>query len=83
MIAWARAAATDPRTRLRITGETQGAGDTDATTGSAAILASDRARAVAAALVHARAVPAARIDLSTGTGQRRVLLTIGYDGDGK
>lgn len=83
VIGWARTAAVDPRTRLRITGETQGDGDVDPATGSAAILAADRARAIASALVRTGAVPASRVQIATGTGQRRALLTIGFDGDGK
>lgn len=80
-IDWARAAARDPRTTLRITGETDGsAQDVDAATGSAAILAADRARAVAAALVRARAVAPTRIQIATGRGQRRAVLTLGFDG---
>lgn len=80
-LAWARAAARDPRTRLRIAGEVDGsAQDVDVATGSGAILAADRARAVAALLVRSRAVSPERITLTTGTGERRVLLTLGYDG---
>ncbi|MBO9713913.1 flagellar motor protein MotB [Sphingomonas sp.] len=80
-IAWARLAARDPRTRLRITGESDGTpADVDLATGSAAILAADRARTVAALLVRAGAVPADRIAIATSTGRRRVLLTLGYEG---
>jgi hypothetical protein len=80
-IAWARDSARDPRTRLRITGEVDGsAGDVDPATGSGAILAADRARAVAALLVRAHAVAPDRVTLVTGSGQRRAVLTLGYDG---
>ena len=78
---WARAAAADPRTRLRITGEVDGsAEDTDAATGSGAILAADRARAVGAMLVASGVAPH-RIQIATATGKRRTLLTLGFEGD--
>jgi len=80
-IAWARAAARDPRTRLKITGEVDGsAADVDQLTGSGPILAADRARAVAALLIRSGAVSPERIAIATGSGQRRTVLTIGYDG---
>lgn len=79
--AWARAAAVDPRTRLRIIGEVDGsAADVDPLTGSGPILAADRARAVAAALVRSGAVAPERIAIATARGQRRALLSLGYDG---
>ncbi|MET0307198.1 MAG: flagellar motor protein MotB [Sphingomonas sp.] len=78
---WARAAARDPRTRLHIIGEIDGTpGDVDPLTGSGPILAADRARAVAARLVRSGAISPDRITLSTGRGQRRAVLTLGYDG---
>ncbi len=81
---WARGAARDPRTILKITGEVDGsAGDVDPATGSGAILAADRARAVAAGLVAAGAVAPGRIQIATATGQRRAVLTLGYDGGRK
>ncbi|MEI9927797.1 MAG: flagellar motor protein MotB [Sphingomonas sp.] len=80
-LAWARAAARDPRTRLRITGEVDGsAADVDPATGSGAILAADRARAVAALLVGARAIAPDRIAIATAMGKRRAVLTLGFDG---
>ena len=79
-LAWARSAARDPRTRLVIRGEAEGGVDIDATTGSAAILAADRARAVAALLVRSGAVAPGRIQISTGSGHARALLTLGFDG---
>ncbi|WP_448662869.1 flagellar motor protein MotB [Sphingomonas sp. CJ20] len=80
-IAWARAAARDPRTQLRIIGEVDGsAADVDPITGSGPILAADRARAIAAMLVRSGAVAPERIALSTARGQRRAVLTLGYDG---
>jgi hypothetical protein len=81
-VEWARAAARDPRTRLRVTGEVDGsAGDVDGATGSGAILAADRARATAALLVRAHAVAPDHLILSTGRGQRRAVLTLGFEGD--
>ncbi len=81
-IEWARMATRDPRTRLRVTGEVDGtAADVDPATGSGPILAADRARAVAALLVRAGAVAPGRILLSTGRGQRRAVLTLGFEGD--
>ena len=78
---WARTAARDPRTRLKITGEVDGtAADVDQLTGSGPILAADRARAVAALLIRSGAVSPERIAIATGTGQRRAVLTLGFDG---
>lgn len=80
-IEWARISARDPRTRLRVVGEVDGsAADVDPFTGSGPILAADRARAVAARLVRAGAVSPKRITFATGTGQRRTVLMLGYDG---
>jgi hypothetical protein len=80
-LAWARTAASDPRTRLRIIGEVDGSpADVDPVTGSGPILAADRARAVAAMLVRARAVAPGRIAIVTTRGQRRAILSLGYDG---
>ncbi|MDT8760645.1 flagellar motor protein MotB [Sphingomonas psychrotolerans] len=79
--AWARTAAADPRTRLRIIGEVDGSAlDVDPLTGSGAILAADRARAVAASLVRSGAVAPGRIAIATARGQRRAVLSLGYDG---
>lgn len=83
-IAWVRQASADPRTVLRITGHSDGsAQDRDAATGSAALLASDRARSVAAMLVRAGAVPGERIAIATGTAGagRHVTLSIAFAGD--
>ncbi len=78
---WARGAARDPRTRLRITGEVDGsAQDVDPATGSGPILAADRARAIAALLIRQRAIDPSRIVISTGRGQRRAVLTLGFEG---
>lgn len=49
LVAWASDAARDPRVAITITGATDGtAADVDMATGNAALLAADRARAVAA-----------------------------------
>ena len=80
-VAWARAAARDPRTRLRVTGEVDGSRlDVDPATGSGPILAADRARAVAALLIRSGAVAPERIAIATGQGRRRAVLTLGFDG---
>lgn len=78
---WARDAARDPRTRLRIIGEVDGSpADVDPATGSGPILAADRARAVAALLIRQHAIDPSRILISTGRGQRRAVLTLGFEG---
>lgn len=83
MIGWVRQSAVDPRTIVTVTGSTAGGNDRDPLTGSAPILASDRARAVAAALVRAGAVPRDRIVISTDAEAHgaHVLLSIGFAGD--
>jgi flagellar motor protein MotB len=81
-IAWARDVARDTRTVITITGSTAPTGDVDSATGSAAILAADRARAVAAALVAQGAVSPDRLILRVTSGQRRaVTLSVGFAGD--
>lgn len=81
-IVWARDAARDKRTVITITGSTAPAGDVDLSTGSAAILAADRARAVAAALVEQGAVSPNRLILRIAPGHRRaVTLSVGFAGD--
>ena len=83
-LAWARDAARDPRTMLKVIGEVDGSPeDVDPATGSGPILAADRARAVAAGLVASGAVSPDRITITTGTGQRRAVLTLGFDGGAK
>ncbi len=80
-IGWARDAMRDPRTIIRVVGGTDGsAGDVDAATGSAAILAADRARAVAARL--AGQVPPDRlaIEIRPGAG-RAVQLHLAFAGN--
>ncbi|OYX52428.1 MAG: hypothetical protein B7Y97_01440 [Sphingomonas sp. 32-66-10] len=81
-IAWARDVARDGRTVITITGSTAHTGDVDPRTGSAAILAADRSRAVAAALVAQGAVSPDRLILRVAPGQRRaVTLSVGFAGD--
>lgn len=81
---WARIATRDPRTMLNITGETDGSReDVDAATGSAAILAAERARAVAVLLVAAGAISPERIRITTAVGKRRTALTLGFEGLGQ
>lgn len=69
-IGWARGAARDPRTTIELVGFTDPAGDADPATGSAPLLAADRARAVAAALVRAGAVRPDRLSLSAAPAPR-------------
>ncbi|MDR6852524.1 flagellar motor protein MotB [Sphingomonas sp. BE123] len=81
-LAWARDAARDTRTVITITGSTTPEDDVDPRTGSAAILAADRARAVAVALVAQGAVSPDRLILRVAPGQRRaVTLSVGFAGD--
>ena len=81
-IAWARGAARDPRTRIELIGMTDTSGDTDPATGSAALLAADRARAVAAALVRAGAVRPDQIAISAAGAPagRGVQLRLAFSG---
>lgn len=84
LIAWARGVASDPRTVLTITGSVDGsAADVDPATGSAAVLATDRARAVAVVLVTA--LPQARLSIATapdspGPHLRSVQVSLGFAG---
>lgn len=80
VVAWAREAARDPRVAMTVTGSTDGsAADVDPATGSAAILAADRARALAAVL----APVSRRITLTTATrpGRRAAIVTLAFAGD--
>jgi hypothetical protein len=80
---WAAGAASDGRTILTVTGAVAAdPADRDAVTGSAALLASDRARAVAAALIAA-GFPRDRIRLSTDPAPSRagVTLSVGFAGN--
>lgn len=83
LVAWASAAARDPRITLKISGDVDGTpDDVDPATGSGAVLATARALAVADTVV--RAVPSARITivgLPGGTsGRRSVIVTAGFAG---
>lgn len=84
IIAWVRSAAADPRVRIRISGAVDGSSaDVEAVTRSSSVLAADRARAVAAALASAGAVPADRLTIASdpAPGQRAVTLTLGFGGE--
>ncbi len=79
--AWVQTALADPRTIVRVTGGTDGTdADVDAATGSPAILATDRARAVAAMLSRDVAPTRIAIDSRPGAG-RTVQLTIAFAGE--
>ncbi|MDJ0276554.1 OmpA family protein [Sphingomonas sp. 2R-10] len=84
-IDFVREAAADHRIAVTLTGGTDSPGsdrDVDPATGSAAILATDRARAVAALLVREGAVTPAQIAFATpGTGGRGVHIDLGFAGD--
>lgn len=72
----------DPRVTLRVTGATDGsAGDVDPASGSAAILAGDRARAVTSYLISRGAAADRIIIAGAGTGRRGVLVTMSFTGD--
>ncbi|MFW2850852.1 flagellar motor protein MotB [Sphingomonas sp. TX0543] len=82
LIAWATDVARDPRVALTVTGGTDGtAADVDPDTGSAAVLATDRARAVAAALGK---IAPGRILVATTNraGHRQVTVTLAFAGEG-
>ena len=84
MIDWARGATRDPRVLLTVTGSVDGSpADIDPATGSAAILAADRARTVAAALIAAHAVTPTRLVIATTprTGRRAVIATLAFAGE--
>lgn len=79
-LAWAAEAARDPRTTITLVGQTDGSReDVDTATGSAAILAADRARVAAIALSQVVAPDRLRIETAQG-GSRGVLLHIGFAG---
>lgn len=69
-VAWARASASDPRVVLTVTGTADGSrADVDTATGSGAVLAADRARALAAALATAGIAPG-RLVITTSRARR-------------
>ncbi len=86
LIAWARDALRDPRVTLTITGSVDGTqADVDPATGSGALLAADRARAVAVALARSGNVPGGRLTITSGVnpvhaGHRDVVITIAFSG---
>lgn len=77
LVAWARAALADPRVSLRVAGSVDGsAADVDPLTRSGAVLATDRARAVAAALAE---VAPGRMTVTTARpGRRQVVVTLAF-----
>lgn len=80
VVAWAREAARDPRVAMTVTGSTDGsAGDVDPATGSAAILAADRARTLAVALASV----SRRIVVTTASrpGRRAAIVTLAFAGE--
>ncbi len=85
LVRWVKGAAADRRTRVRLVAGTDGSsGDVDPVTGSAALLAADRARAVAVVLVASGAISPDRIEFAGGENAprgRRVLIAIGFAGD--
>ncbi|MDY7523584.1 flagellar motor protein MotB [Sphingomonas sp. 10B4] len=85
LIAWAREATRDRRVTLRIAGAVDGSpGDVDPVTGSGAMLAADRARAVATLLLVAHAVPADRLTIVSTARPlgRSVTVSTGFAGAG-
>ncbi len=79
LVAEVRDAARDPRIAVTLTGSSDG--DSDPATGSTAILAADRARALAAVLVAQGAVRPAQIILAApATGGRGVRIDLGFAG---
>lgn len=83
LVAWARDAVRDPRVMLTVTGGVDGStADVDRASGSGIVLATDRARAVAAAL---GTVAPGRILVSTTNrpGPRQVTVTLAFAGEGK
>jgi hypothetical protein len=80
---WASEAARDPRVMLTVTGFVDGsAADVDPATRSAALLAADRARVVAAAIAGSTS---ARIAITTSQtpGRRAALVTLAFAGERK
>ncbi|MGY2734755.1 flagellar motor protein MotB [Sphingomonas sp. UYP23] len=85
LVGWAREATRDRRVTLRIAGAVDGSpGDVDPVTGSGAMLAADRARAVATLLLVAHAVPADRLTIVSAArpAGRSVTVSTGFAGPG-
>lgn len=80
---WAREALRDPRAMLAVTGMVDGSPqDVDPTTHSAALLAADRARSVASALITAGIAPDRIAITAAGrSGRRGVSVTTGFAGN--
>lgn len=81
LIAWAREAVRDPRVTLTVTGATDGSPrDVDADTGSAAVLAADRARAVGVVLAP---IAPGRLTITTAPAPsgRHAMVTLAFAGD--
>lgn len=81
LVAWAHEAMRDPRVSLRVTASVDGTAiDVDPETRSAAVLAADRARAVAAVLAP---VAANRIVILTAgrPSRRQVVVTLAFTGE--
>lgn len=76
---WAEAQLADPRVSLTVTGGAgQAPGDVDRATGSATLLAIDRARAVAALIAP---IAPARVAVATARGPAAVTITIAFTGE--
>lgn len=78
IVAWARSALADPRTRLIVTGYADGS-SADRAHGSALALAGMRAEAAAAALSGAVPSDRVRLGAAVAPGAQRVTLSISYD----
>jgi hypothetical protein len=84
LIAWAREVTRDPRIVLKVSGGVDGTpSDVDAVSGSGAVLAADRASAIATALAEAHAVAPTRLEIvgAGKPGRRNVTVTIGFAGN--
>lgn len=85
LVGWVRDQARDPRVSLKIIGSAGAtADDVDPETGSASVLAADRARRAAVVLAKGAAIPANRVTITTDVGPgapRAVTLTIGFAGE--
>lgn len=82
LVAWARDAEQDPRVAFSITGATDGsAADIDPASGSAALLASDRARAAAAALTSVVAPDRLRLATDPLPRGRAATVTLAFAGE--